>query len=190
MLKALGQVLFTGLQGPKYTTAESKGKDYEIRTYEAATWVSVTLKGTQGDAVMKEGFGKLFKYIQGENDKKVKMDMTAPVTGRVEPSADPASESSFTVSFFIPQEHQADPPTPSSPDVVIENRPEITVFVRTYGGFTNDQTVRAEHLKLVESLRRDGVQFCEEPFYRVGYDPPFKLTNRRNEVWLLQSGRA
>ncbi|XP_062406893.1 heme-binding protein 2-like [Sardina pilchardus] len=186
MLKALGQVLFTGLQVPKYTTVESKSKDYEIRTYEPSTWVSVTLKGTQGDAIMKEGFGRLFKYIQGDNDKKAKVDMTAPVTGRVEAGADPASESTFTVSFFIPKELQADTPKPNNPDLVIENRPEFTVFVRTYGGFTNDQTVQTEHLKLIESLRKDEVTFREEPYYRVGYDPPFKLANRRNEIWLLQ----
>ena len=60
------------------------------------------------------------------------------------------------------------------------------MFSRTYGGFSREETVREEHLKLAESLRRDGVPFREEPYYRAGYDSPFKLTNRRNEVWLLQ----
>ncbi|XP_012673172.2 heme-binding protein 2-like [Clupea harengus] len=187
MLKALGQVLFSsGLPSPKYTPTESKGKDYEIRIYETANWVSTSLKGMQGDPIMKEGFSRLFKYIQGENETKEKVEMTAPVTCRVEPGAGPACETTFTVSFFIPEQNQADPPKPTSPEVFIENRPEFTAFVRTYGGFTNEQTVREEYLKLAESLRRDGVQFREEPYYRVGYDPPFKLTNRRNEVWLLQ----
>ncbi|XP_041951078.1 heme-binding protein 2-like [Alosa sapidissima] len=187
MLKTIGQALFsTGLQYPKHSNLESKGEDYEVRTYEATRWVSTTLTGMEADAAMNVGFRRLFKYIQGENEKKVKVEMTAPVTCRVEPGAGPACESSFTVSFFIPQEHQADPPTPSSPDVVIENRPEFTAFVRTYGGFSREEMARAEHLKLIESLRRDGVQFREDPYYRAGYDSPFKLTNRRNEVWLLQ----
>ncbi len=45
---------------------------------------------------------------------------------------------------------------------------------------------RAELLKLIESLKRDGMKFKEAPFYRAGYDSPFKLTNRRNEVWLIK----
>ncbi|KAL2082168.1 hypothetical protein ACEWY4_021986 [Coilia grayii] len=186
MLKAVGQVLFTGLQTPKHTTVESKGKDYEVRRYECAKWVSTTLKGTQADAAMKEGFSRLFKYIQGENEKKEKVDMTAPVTCRIEPGVGPECESTFTVSFFIPQQNQADPPKPTSPNIFIENRPELTVFVRTYGGFSNDQMFSDEFQKLVECLRRDSVEFLQEPYYRAGYDPPFKLTNRKNEVWILQ----
>lgn len=45
---------------------------------------------------------------------------------------------------------------------------------------------REELLKLLESLKRDGVQYVDKPFYAVGYDSPFKLTNRRNEVWVLE----
>lgn len=59
-----------------------------------------------------------------------KVEMTAPVSCQIEPGAGPACESSFTVSFYIPEEHQADPPKPSDPDIFIENRKEVTVFVR------------------------------------------------------------
>ncbi|XP_063078411.1 heme-binding protein 2-like [Engraulis encrasicolus] len=186
MLKALGQVLFTGLQTPKHTTLESKSKDYELRKYESAKWVSTELKGLGAEAAMKEAFSKLFKYIQGDNDRKEKVDMTAPVTCLIKPGSTPESESSFTVSFFIPEQQQADPPKPTNPDIHIENRLEMTVYVRTYGGFSNDQIFSDELQKLVASLRSDGVGFQEAPYYRVGYDPPFKLTNRRNEVWILQ----
>ncbi|XP_031438071.1 heme-binding protein 2-like isoform X1 [Clupea harengus] len=187
MLKTIGQALFsTGLQYPKHSNLESKGEDYEVRTYEVTNWVSTTLTGMELDPAMNAGFRRLFKYIQGENERKEKVEMTAPVTCRVEPGAGPACETTFTVSFFIPEQNQADPPKPTNPEVFIENRPEFTAFVRTYGGFSREQTVREEHLKLAESLRRDGVPFREEPYYRAGYDSPFKLTNRRNEVWLLQ----
>lgn len=58
---------------------------------------------------------------------------------------------------------------------------------RTYGGFTNEKSKQEELLKLIESLKRDNVQFVDKPFYSVTYDPPFKLINRRNEVWVLKS---
>lgn len=58
--------------------------------------------------------------------------------------------------------------------------------VRTFGGFANSQNTTEELLKLIESLKRDGMRFKEAPYYRVGYDSPLKLVNRRNEVWLMQ----
>lgn len=58
---------------------------------------------------------------------------------------------------------------------------------RTYGGFANENSKQEELLKLIESLKRDNVQFVDKPFYSVTYDPPFKLINRRNEVWVLKS---
>ncbi|KAM6915784.1 heme-binding protein 2 isoform 1-T1 [Xenentodon cancila] len=189
MLKAVGQVLFsTGLQSPKFSAVEKKqGEDYEIRTYHATKWVSTSLTGMQCDENLRTGFRRLFNYIQGNNQSKVKVEMTAPVTCRVVPGDGPACESQFTISFYIPEQHQANPPEPSDSDVYVEQRKELTVYVRTYSGFANDTTRREELLKLVESLKRDGVEFVDKPYYTAGYDSPFKLTNRRNEVWVLKT---
>lgn len=63
----------------------------------------------------------------------------------------------------------------------------VCVYPRTYGGFANEKSKREELQKLMESLRREGVPFVDKPFYAVGYDSPFKLFNRRNEVWVLRS---
>ncbi|XP_039549443.1 heme-binding protein 2 [Pimephales promelas] len=187
MLKAIGQTLFSsGLQHPPVTAQQSKGEDYEVRTYHTTNWVSTAVTGMEQDPALSTGFRRLFKYIQGNNDKKSKVEMTAPVSCLIDPGPGPTCESTFTISFFIPEEHQADPPKPTDADVFIENRKECTMFVRTYGGFTNSESSREELLKLIESLKRDGMKFKEAPFYRAGYDSPFKLTNRRNEVWLIK----
>ncbi|XP_028809429.1 heme-binding protein 2 [Denticeps clupeoides] len=187
MFKAIGQVLFSsGLQSPKFSPQEGQGEDYAVRAYDAANWVSTAVKSVDSDAALSTGFRRLFKYIQGENEQKAKVEMTAPVTCHITPGAGPACESTFIISFYIPVEHQADPPKPSDSEVFIENRKGFTTFVRTFGGFSNEKMVREEHLKLIESLQRDEVKFKEAPYYRVGYDSPFKMTNRRNEVWLVQ----
>lgn len=55
-----------------------------------------------------------------------------------------------------------------------------------YAGFSNDKMKSEEHLKLLESLRRDNAEYAEKPFYVAVYDSPFKLTNRKNEVWVLK----
>jgi len=59
-----------------------------------------------------------------------KVEMTAPVSCLIDPGPGPTCESTFTISFFIPEEHQADPPKPTDADVFIENRKECTMFVR------------------------------------------------------------
>ncbi|KAA0708541.1 Heme-binding protein 2 [Triplophysa tibetana] len=186
MLKTLGQAFFsTGLQHPTFTPQESKG-DYEIRTYPTTKWISTAVISMEEDPALGLGFRRLFKYIQGANEKKCKVEMTAPVSCKIEPGAGPACESTFTVSFYVPEENQADPPKPTEADVFIESRSEFTVFVRTYGGFANSQNSREELLKLIESLNKDGMKFKEAPYYRAGYNSPFKLTNRTNEVWLIK----
>ncbi|KAI4902326.1 hypothetical protein NFI96_020008 [Prochilodus magdalenae] len=187
MLKTLGRVVFsTGLENPKFTPQDSKGQDYEVRTYQQTNWVSTTVTGTEQDSALGTGFNRLFQYIRGNNEKKVKVEMTAPVTCLINPGEGPTCESSFTVSFYVPEEHQAAPPKPTDPEIFVEDRKELTVFVRTFGGFANTQNTREELLKLSESLTRDGMAFKEAPYYRVGYDSPFKLVNRRNEVWLIK----
>lgn len=56
--------------------------------------------------------------------------MTSPVTCLINPGEGPACESSFTVSFYVPEQHQAEPPKPTAPEIFLENRKEFTVFVR------------------------------------------------------------
>nr|XP_057913513.1 heme-binding protein 2 [Doryrhamphus excisus] len=192
MFKTIKQALFsTGLQYPAVTEpkddgCDTKATDYEIRTYKPTKWVSTTVSGMNLDEALGAGFRKLFKYIQGNNVNKVKVEMTAPVTCRVNPGDGPTCESHFTVSFYIPEEHQDNPPEPSDPDVFVENRKEFTAYIRTYGGFSDENLKQEELLKLVESLQRDGVPFVDTPYYTAGYDSPFKLVNRRNEVWILK----
>lgn len=62
----------------------------------------------------------------------------------------------------------------------------LILHLRTYGGFSNEKMKREELQKLLESLQRDAAPYIEDPYYAAGYDSPFKLTNRRNEVWILK----
>lgn len=90
-----------------------------------------------------------------------KVEMTAPVSCLIEPGAGPACESTFTVSFYIPEEHQADPPKPTDPDVFIENRQEVTLFVRCVcvKGYTVN-----ENATLAFKILRSG---CDRKTFRI-----------------------
>ncbi|KAJ1155813.1 hypothetical protein NDU88_008538 [Pleurodeles waltl] len=187
MLKTVKQALFsTDLQTPKWSPVPSEATDYEIRQYEPAKWVSTTLSTTELDPAISTGFMRLFGYIQGNNEKKAKIEMTAPVSCFVNPGAGPSCESSITVSFYIPPEFQNDPPKPTESNVFIENRSSITVCVRSFGGFTNAAKNQEQLLELGASLKRDGSVFDERVYYTAGYDSPFKMFNRCNEVWLIK----
>ena len=58
------------------------------------------------------------------------VDMTIPVTIKVEPGEGPNCESSFTMSFYLPVEYQENPPKPTNPALFVEERPELTVYVQ------------------------------------------------------------
>lgn len=112
--------------------------------------------------------------------------MTAPVTSYVEPGSGPFSESTITISLYIPSEQQSDPPKPTESDVFIEDRAEMTVFVRSFDGFSSAQKNQEQLLTLASVLREEGKVFDEKVYYTAGYSSPFELLDRNNEVWLIQ----
>ncbi|MBZ3871191.1 Heme-binding protein 2 [Sciurus carolinensis] len=159
---------------------------YEIRHYGPAKWVSTCVESMDWDSAIQTGFTKLNSYIQGKNEKEMKIKMTAPVTSFVEPGSGPFSESTITISLYLPSEQQSDPPQPSESDVFIEDRAEMTVFVRSFEGFSSGQKNQEQLLTLASILREEGKVFDEKVFYTAGYNSPFQLLNRNNEVWLIQ----
>lgn len=159
---------------------------YEIRHYGPAKWVSTCVESLDWDSAIQTGFTKLNGYIQGKNEKEMKIKLTAPVTSFVEPGSGPFSESTITISLYIPSEQQHDPPRPSESDVFIEDRAEMTVFVRSFDGFSSGQKNQEQLLTLANILREEGKVFNEKVFYTAGYSSPFRLLDRNNEVWLIQ----
>ena len=114
--------------------------------------------------------------------------MTTPVTTFVAPGAGPNCESNFTMSFLIPEVHTEAPPAPINPDVFIDERPDLaSVFTKTFPGFAHEDDYIREAAALAYDLNsagEDGVNY--DTWYIVGYDAPFVIINRRNEVWFLR----
>nr|XP_020035009.1 heme-binding protein 2 isoform X6 [Castor canadensis] len=121
------------VETPAWKAPEDAGPkpgSYEVRHYGPAKWVSTCVESMDWDWAIQTGFTKLNDYLQGNNEKEMKIKMTAPVTSYVEPGPGPFSESTITISLYIPSEQQSDPPRPSESGVFIEDRAEMTVFVR------------------------------------------------------------
>ncbi len=105
-------------------------QEYEERIYPAQKWVQTKIENISKDSASSAMFWKLFNYISGQNDKKIKIPMTAPVSVLIEPGSGPNCESTFTMAFYVPAAFQDDTPQPTESDVSIEERPEFKVLAR------------------------------------------------------------
>ena len=131
-----------------------------------------------------QAFYRLFNYIDGANEADSKISMTAPVSMRILPGEGPNCESNFTMSFYIPSDLQGAPPQPTGEGVFIEERGEVQVVARRFGGFPTDITYSSEAATLYELAMEEGMVVKDIPLWTAVYDGPSVIINRRNEVWL------
>uniref|UniRef100_A0A672UU17 Heme binding protein 2 n=1 Tax=Strigops habroptila TaxID=2489341 RepID=A0A672UU17_STRHB len=184
MIKSFKQTFLSlDLQSPRWSSTETmvttkaQGNRALWSEYcKTAKWVSTVIRGETQKEALRQGFWKLFHYIQGKNEKEMKIDMTVPMTCLIKSGC-----ADFKVSFFVPFEHQDSPPQPTDSDVFIEERKAAAIFVRSFGGFASPEKYAEEAEVLARILRNRGQPFHEDFFYTAGYDSPFKLFNRHNE---------
>lgn len=60
------------------------------------------------------------------------------------------------------------------------------LLCRSFDGFSSAQKNQEQLLTLASVLREEGKVFDEKVYYTAGYNSPFNLLNRNNEVWLIQ----
>ena len=91
--------------------------------------------------------------------------------------------------FYIPKEFQNNPPKPIDKDVTIKKTKERIVFVKAFGGHAMEDSVWIKHADafrrelIKEALKDTGAGIDLGPvFYTAGYDSPWKMNDRRNEV--------
>lgn len=172
------------LDCPRYTVLETNDK-FEKRRYEPSVWVATkTIRMLYTEQDRTTMFFKLFHYISGNNSAHSKIDMTTPVVTEVIHGQGPDCESNFTMHFLIPYALQANPPQPTEKDVFIRHVPEMTVFVKQYGGFDTDQTKLKNLQGLIDDLNAASKSYRDDLFYTAGYDGPYAL-KRHNEIWTV-----
>jgi len=172
-----------GLEAAPYTVV-AQHEGFEERQYPARRWATVSAAGEDMDGLMDTMFLRLFRYISGQNQKGATVAMTTPVSTLVRPQEEGAS-ASFTMAFLVPEAHQAEPP--QAEGVAIEDRPQMTVFTRRFGGFANETVIGEQANELAELLSAANVTDVDlQTYYVAGYDGPRKLEGRRNEVWFFR----
>jgi len=182
--EALKSVFGSGLeQAPYITLKELDG--YEMRQYQSVNWVCT--EATYKMEREPEMFRKLFRYISGANKEQEEVEMTVPVLSQMNLLADGMVNKQMC--FYLNKKHQANPPTPTDPAVVIEQNKEFTVYVHKFGGYAMSDSVNLrEARRFAEVLRNAGEEVDADLFYTAGYDSPMKFWNRRNEVMFFVPG--
>ena len=172
------------LDCPKYKVVASKNA-YETRKYDPSKWVGTTIPSMNYTYAVNEGFKRLFQYIEGKNQDKIKIPMASPVATKIVPGQGPACDSNFTVLFFVPFAYQRNTPIPTNPELAIVDLPAITVYVAQFGGYETDDKLLEYATKLATALDNDKMPYVKDYYFTAGYDPPYRFIGRHNEVWFL-----
>lgn len=151
----------------------------ELRAYPTTTWVSTNVTDTNYDRAVGTGFMRLFKYISGANMGEEKIPMTAPVVVDVVPGPGPTCGTEFTVSFYSPT---PTPPDPLSKLLTINTYGPASYYVLSYGGWATEAVVLSKAKELADALTSLGKSFDSAAIITAGYDSPFRLLHRHNEI--------
>ena len=188
-IKSIKNVFGIEIERPPYELLKKIEDNIEIRKYAPSKWVCTK---SSGEAVAISNysssmFGKLFKYISGQNATGQKIAMTSPVTvdykNATSDKITPVSNVQMVMRFYVPHDQQADTPTPTGEAYIAED-PEMTVAVIKFGGYaTTNEYIQYRDI-LIKSLQDEAAAYDCVNIITAGYDPPFKPIGRTNEVWL------
>ena len=153
---------------------KKKYGNFEIRNYEASLFSSVQLPYKEYKDASNKGFSILAKYIFGGNEKNEKIAMTSPVAM--------ALEDSITMMFMVPKSIKKESlPKPNQSKIEFKEEPAKTVAAISFGGWASNEKIEKYKTELKAALDAEGISYTNH-FYFLGYNPPFELLNRKNEV--------
>jgi len=152
--------------------------EIEIRKYPEI--ITASAKNTDEDSA----FGVLFNYISGNNQKKEKISMTAPVISseKIPMTAPVISEEEY-MAFILPEKYKKDTvPIPKNELVKIETIHKRTIAVIRFSGRANEKSIKENEQILIKKLKNLKIQTTGETFL-MRYNSPFAPGFiRRNEI--------
>ncbi len=166
-------------------------QDFEIRRYLPQLVAETVVDGEFSD-VGGQAFRILAGYISGNNRNGEKISMTAPVSQRpggeqIESTA-PVSQARgedgrYALHFFLPSRYTVDDvPEPTDDRVQIRQIPQRWLAASRYSGGWSEARYRSHEEKLLDAVRREGLETVGAPVF-ARYNSPFTLWFvRRNEV--------
>lgn len=155
-------------------TVIKKYDAFEVRSYEATLFSTVQLPGNSYKGASNRGFSILAGYIFGGNDKSEKIAMTSPVAMSL--------QDTMTMMFMVPKKFNKETlPKPNESKIEFKEEPAKIAAAITFGGWASDEVIEKYKQELKAALDSKGIKYTNR-FYFLGYNPPFEVLNRKNEV--------
>lgn len=163
---------------------------FELREYEPHI-IAETLVDGDFDEAGSKAFGRLFKYISGNNTTSQNIEMTAPVSQQAEgekidmtsPVGQQRVNGNWAVSFMMPASYSLETlPSPKDPNITLRRVPARHMAAVTYSGLWNEKNYRQNKEQLDAWINKNGFRVIGEPIW-ARYNPPFMpWFLRRNEI--------
>ena len=151
-----------------------KYNTFEIRSYEETLFTSIKLSTKGYENSSSKGFSILAGYIFGGNERNEKISMTSPVAMKL--------EDSMTMMFMVPKELKKEMlPKPNQSLIEFKEEPAKTVAAISFSGWANNKKIEKYKQKLKSALEFEGIAPTDK-FYYFGYNAPYEVFNRKNEV--------
>ena len=161
------------IETPKYKVLK-KYPRFELRQYESMMLATTNLGVSSFDEKSSEGFRTIASYIFGKNKSNEKIAMTAPVIYH--------ADSISTLSFVVPRSKTKESmPVPIDQNLTFVVQAPKLLAVLDFGGFINDEKLAARMAELKKAVLKEGFQIKGQGYY-FGYNPPWQLIGRKNEV--------
>jgi hypothetical protein len=156
-----------------YVVLESL-EEFEIRQYAPALFSSVKMNADSYESTSSSGFRVLAGYIFGGNEENKSIAMTSPVRMEIGDSS--------KMSFMVPKEYSAENlPKPNNSKIYFESESQKIMAAIEFGGWANDEKIKTYEEKLDLLLTNNGFKH-KGNFAYLGYNPPYQILNRRNEI--------
>ena len=161
------------IETPKYKVLK-KYPRFELRQYESMMLATTNLGIASYDDKASEGFRTIASYIFGKNKSNEKIAMTAPVIYH--------ADSISTLSFVVPRSKTEESmPVPIDSNLTLVVQAPKLLAVLDFGGFINNEKLAARMAELKKAVLKEGFQIKGKGYF-FGYNPPWQLIGRKNEV--------
>ncbi|MDV7393512.1 heme-binding protein, partial [Arthrospira platensis SPKY1] len=88
----------------------------------------------------------------------------------------------MVMEFIMPSQYRLeDLPAPGSSNVELYRKSSVMMAAIRFGGYASDEKIKTYTEILRKKLAEAGIQHAEV-FQYFGYNPPYQMINRRNEI--------
>jgi len=154
---------------------------FELRRYQGAIFARTYIDAETYRRGSGNGFRTLASYIFGNNERGQSIAMTAPVVM--------SWEQGMVMEFMMPSEFTMENlPAPGNPRIELYEKPAVVMAGLSFGGWANDRRIAQKIEELASLLQVHGINHTGH-FQYFGYNPPYQVVNRRNDIVVEIKGR-